>query len=103
MQPNDDFRQEDAQLRELLREWPAPPAPDSLEARVLPPQAVRERRAPWWRFLLNGYIRVPVPVACCVMVVMLFAAWRLVKPAGPAPCAVAAQPRSCTFAVPGMC
>jgi|SRR5271157_1383614 len=51
MEPDDDL-----QLHELLREWEAPNAPPSLEARVL------GRRVAWWRFLLTGQIRVPVPV-----------------------------------------
>jgi hypothetical protein len=103
MQPNDDFRQddfrqEDAQLRELLQEWPAPATPRSLEKHVL------SMRKPWWRFLINGYIRVPVPVACCVAVVVMFAAWRSVRPpAAGAPCSIAAQPSVCTSSIPGAC
>src|ERR1700733_8983198 len=99
MQPNDDFQQEDAQLRELLQEWHAPAAPSSLERRVL-----GSLREPWWRFLINGYIRVPVPVACCVAVVVIFAAWRSVRPPGAGtPCSIAAQPSVCRSAIPGAC
>ena len=98
MQPIDDFRQEDSQLREVLQEWQVPATPQSLEKRVL------GSRAPWWRFLINGYIRVPVPVACCVAVLVIFAAWRSVKlsEAG-TPCSIAAQPSICTSSIPGAC
>lgn len=61
MEPDDDL-----QLHELLREWEAPNAPPSIEARVL------GRRVAWWRFLLTGQIRVPVP-ACLAAVAALVA------------------------------
>jgi len=90
MQPNDDLRQDDAQLREVLKEWRAPETPHSIESRVL------ASRRPWWRFLINGYIRVPVPLACCLAVLMLFAAWRSVRaPQAGAPCSIAEQPVKC--------
>lgn len=97
MQPNDPPQQHDAQLRETLREWQAPSTPRSLDQRVLGPAQ------PWWRFLLSGYIRVPVPVACCMTAIMIFAAWRTVKPPTSAPCSLAAQPSACTSAMPGAC
>lgn len=104
MQPNDDFRNEDgglgseARLKEVLQEWQAPPVPESLAQRVL------HRKDPWWRFLLAGYIRVPVPVACCVAIVVIFAAWRSVRPPlSGAPCSIAERPSVCTSAIPGMC
>jgi hypothetical protein len=102
MQPNDDLRdddlQDDAQLRQVLQEWQAPATPRALEQRVL------ASRDPWWRFFINGYIRVPVPVACCVAVVVIFAAWRSVKPSGAGtPCSIAAQPSICTSSIPGAC
>jgi hypothetical protein len=103
MQPSDDFRNEDAQLREVLEEWRAPQTPASLDERVL---AARQPRPPqaWWRFLINGYIRVPVPVACCLAALMMFAAWRSIKAVGPsAPCSIAEQPAVCTSPIPGEC
>jgi hypothetical protein len=78
MQPNDD----DTQLRGLLREWKAPEASASLEQRVL---GSLPSPQPWWRFLLSGYIRVPVSVACGVALLLTAAVWRVsVRP--PAPC-----------------
>jgi hypothetical protein len=53
------------------------PAPPSLEERVL-----GARRA-WWRLLLGGYIRVPVPIACSLIVLMAAGAWRWAKPVPP--------------------
>lgn len=65
------MEEHDFELRELLREWKAPDAPASLEARVL------KRTKPWWGVLIHGYIRVPVPVACCLAIVMIGGVWRL--------------------------
>ncbi len=98
MQPNNDLRDDDARLHELLREWRAPETPQSLERAVLGP------RMRWWKFLVTGSIRVPVPVVCCVTALALLAGWQLVKPVRPdAPCVIAAQPAVCSSAMPGAC
>jgi len=48
----------DRELDELLKQWPAPLAPETLAKRI-----GRRQRGPWWRWLLTGSIRVPVPLA----------------------------------------
>jgi hypothetical protein len=75
----------DSELRDLLREWTVPGAPASLEARVL--------RTPqrWWRVLIFGYLQVPVPVACGLVILMAIGAWRLSNPAS-AGCSPSATP-----------
>ena len=60
---------DDAQLSQLLREWKVE-APASLEHRV--PGALK----PWWQFLLSGTIRVPVPVALCLILLTMAGVWR---------------------------
>jgi len=50
-------RLDDNELDQLLRTWDAPPAPSTLERRVVP------RELSWWRWLLTGKLPVPVPVA----------------------------------------
>jgi hypothetical protein len=45
------------ELNQLLRKWEAPEAPASLTERVFP------RQRPWFWWLLNGSIRIPVPAA----------------------------------------
>jgi len=70
---------DDQKLSALLKEWRAPNAPASLDARVLGPH----RR--WWSFLLSGSIRVPVPVMgviAAILVVMTVALVRQ-RPAAP--------------------
>jgi hypothetical protein len=59
MEPTDD-----PQLRNLLRLWKVENAPASLDKRVL---AIRK---PWWSFLVTGSLRVPVPVALALVVVL---------------------------------
>ena len=68
----------DSQLSTLLKKWSVAAPPD-LEGRVIRARGKlsglgQERR--WWRFLLKGYIRVPVPVACCLTLLMVVTVWR---------------------------
>jgi hypothetical protein len=83
MEPND------PQLRDLLREWPAPPIPPALEKRVL------SKTGPGWRFFFRGYIRVPVPLACALAVLMMTAGWWLARQTAPAAPCVTAAARIC--------
>ena len=59
----------DSQLISLLREWKVE-TPASFTLRVM------DARQPWWQFLLSGSIRVPVPVAPCLLALTLAGAWR---------------------------
>ncbi len=56
---------DDAKLRELMKEWQISDAPPSLDERVLGP------RKPWWSFLLTGSIRIPVPAVIAIVVALL--------------------------------
>ena|SRR5580698_10549737 len=64
-------RPNESELRELLREWKVSDAPASLESRVM-----RSRHA-WWHVLIHGYIKVPVPVVCGLVILTMLGAWRL--------------------------
>jgi hypothetical protein len=87
MDPND------PQLRDLLREWQTPAISPAVEERVL-----RPHRA-WSSFLLHGSIRVPLPVVYGLLVLMLFAGWRMsARTAQTAPCAA-----NCNQALTGAC
>jgi len=77
------------ELKQLLRKWEAPPAPPTLEHRVLHSQ----KRSPW-QWLFKGTIRVPVPVAIAAAV--LIALWiHYSRPSAPAQ---VAQPGSVSLA-----
>ena len=57
---------DDRELNQLLREWKAPDAPASLEAPTPP------ARQSWWKWLLTGSIRIPVPVGVAAAVLLAF-------------------------------
>jgi hypothetical protein len=57
----------DKELGDLLKKWQAPPAPPGLEGRLFP----GTRGLPWWRWLLGGSVRVPVPVCIIALVILL--------------------------------
>ena len=77
------------ELRDLLREWSVPGAPPSLDRRIL--NGRRPERHSWWRFLLAGSIRIPLPAVLGLAAVLVWMAVILVRrPAAPpeAPAAV---------------
>jgi hypothetical protein len=58
----------DQELDRLLREeWKSPPAPARLRGRVFPS---------WWKKFWSISIRIPLPVACCLTVVLAVLSWR---------------------------
>jgi hypothetical protein len=69
----------DGELRELLDKWEAPGAPAMLERRIFGDSERGKQR--WYRWLVSGSIRVPVPVAAVLLAVLLLV-WSL-RPAGP--------------------
>ena len=74
---------DDQELNRLLREWTAPDAPSDLR----PPRA----RESWWRWLVTGTIRVPVPVALAAL--LLIAVWFTSTRLGPTVTPDASAPR----------
>src|SRR5262245_28109893 len=54
------------ELNQLLRKWEAPPAPATLTSRVF-----AQKQQPWWRWLLTGSLRIPVPVAFAAAAVIV--------------------------------
>ena len=64
----------DHELNELLRQWKAPAAPASLEENLF----VRRERDSWWRWLLHGSIRFPVPVAVAILAILIVSVYAAV-------------------------
>ena len=64
----------DDELRSMLSTWKAPPAPKTLRGRIF------RRRRLLFRWLLSGEIRVPVPVVLAALCLLIFAAYRALKP-----------------------
>jgi hypothetical protein len=71
MEPFEQDELSEQELNGLLREWKAPEAPARLRAAVFsgPPR-------PWWQRLWRTSIHIPVPVACCLVLLLAVAAWR---------------------------
>jgi hypothetical protein len=52
---------DDRELKQLLEQWKAPGrAPDACEGRIF--------QNPWYRWLLTGSVRIPVPVLMLLLV-----------------------------------
>jgi len=55
---------DDKELNRLLQQWKAPATPAGIEKKVF------SRREPWWKWLISGAIRVPVPVVVALVAMM---------------------------------
>jgi hypothetical protein len=74
MEPFEKDELTDRELDQVLTQWKAPSAPARLRAAVF-----GEHRAPWWRRFWTVSIRVPLPVACALMVVAVLAIGALLR------------------------
>ena len=71
---------DDPKLRNLLREWRVEDAPRSLDERVL------GAKQPWWKLLIGGSVRVPMPVVLAFAVLLVVMGVALVRSRpGPVP------------------
>jgi hypothetical protein len=66
----------DQELDQVLREWRTPDMPVGLEKRIL-------AGSPWWRWLLAGSIRVPVPAGILALLFLALVAYSSLS--GPKP------------------
>jgi hypothetical protein len=83
----------DEELQRLLARWSAPSVPDGMDAHVL--AAYRRRTGgaePWWKRLLTASVRVPLPVAVGVLLLLIVTAALARRPAPPAPTAGTTAP-----------
>jgi hypothetical protein len=64
----------DAELRELLAAWAAPPPDPASGARLLDAFRAQAARPPRWRRLLSARLSVPVPVAACAVAAFVVSA-----------------------------
>ena len=68
----------DRELDALLTEWQTPKAPAHLRAALFP-----EAAQPWWLRVWKASIRIPLPAAAGLAVVLSLAAWRWSVPGVP--------------------
>ena len=67
----------DDELNRLLETWKAPAAPASLRRKVLS-AAAADQRGSWWKWLVRGTVRVPVPILIgLVLLVAILAGYRI--------------------------
>ena len=71
MEPFEKDELTDRELDAMLPAWSAPEIPAGLKAKVFP--------APWWRKLWGASIRLPLPVACALGVLLAVGAIRSVR------------------------
>ena len=71
--PTDPF--DDQELNAMLQEWRAPAPSPHVRAAIFPESA-------WWQRLLRAEIRIPVPVAACLVLLLLAGLW-MYRPAPP--------------------
>jgi hypothetical protein len=78
----------DEELHRLLARWSAPVVPDGMDERVL--TAYRRQAGtgePWWSRLFTTNVRVPLPVAVGVLMLLLVTAALALRPVVPPPTA----------------
>jgi hypothetical protein len=80
MEPFEQDELSQQELNDLLKEWQAPAPPRHLRTALFP-----EISLPWWRRLWTASIRVPLPVACCLALLLAVAVWRVALPPSPLP------------------
>ncbi len=81
MEPFEGQDLSDHELDRMLREWRTPRPPARLRAEVF-----GEKPAPWWK----RSVRIPLPVAACLVLAIGIAGWRL---ASTRPAPAVAEPR----------
>jgi hypothetical protein len=62
---------DDRELKAILEAWQAPPAPARMRNELFP----REAR-PWWVRFWRAGVRVPAPLAVCLLLALLIAGVR---------------------------
>ena len=65
----------DSELDALLREWKTPPLAARLRAKLF-----AAPRADWWHRFWGASIRIPIPAAACILVLLALGAWRWLTP-----------------------
>jgi hypothetical protein len=75
MTPHDPDPEPDPELSRLLQDWSVPALPDSLDERVKTLFRSRAPRVPLWRRFFLTSIRVPLPAAVAVFLLLLTAAF----------------------------
>jgi uncharacterized membrane protein YdfJ with MMPL/SSD domain len=83
----------DPELERLLARWSAPVVPEGMDERML---AAYRRQAgsaePWWSRLFTASVRVPLPVAVGLLMLLVVAAALALRPVSESPTAGTTPP-----------
>jgi hypothetical protein len=83
----------DEELDGLLRRWSAPVVPEGMDERMLAAYRRQVRAAePWWSRLFTASVRVPMPVAVGLLMLLVITATLALRPAAPPPTAGTSGP-----------
>jgi hypothetical protein len=83
----------DEELEGLLRRWGAPVVPDGMDERMLAAYRRQVRAGePWWSRLFTASVRVPLPVAIGLLMLLAVTAALALRPLGPGPTAGTSGP-----------
>jgi len=70
MEPFEKNELDDRELDAVLAEWRVPEAPERMRQAIFPPEGS------WWRRLWSASIRVPLPVAVGLALLLALAVWQ---------------------------
>ena len=83
----------DLELERLLARWSAPVVPEGMDERVLAAYRRQVRTAePWWSRLFTASVRVPLPVAVGLLMLLIVTAALALRPVSSPPTAGTASP-----------
>jgi len=77
----------DDELSRLLQRWSAPVVPEEMDERVLAAYRREAGHEPWWSRLFTASIRVPMPVAVGVLMLLIVTAALALRPVSAPPTA----------------
>jgi hypothetical protein len=78
----------DLELERLLARWSAPVVPDGMDERVLSAYRRQVRTAePWWSRLFTASVRIPLPVAVGLLMLLIVSAALALRPVSQSPTA----------------
>jgi hypothetical protein len=82
---NENDSPQEGDLKQRLAHWRAPAASPALDDRVLEMHRSGRWKSAGWRRLLTGTVRVPIPLAAAVCVLLLLAVVAVGRPARVSP------------------
>jgi hypothetical protein len=83
----------DLELERLLARWSAPVVPEGMDERVLAAYRHQARRGePWWSWLFTASVRIPLPLAVGLLMLLIVTAALAFRPVASPPTAGTTAP-----------